>query len=234
MSGEPAWMAQARAVSAQCVEAGPGLLGVYVHGSAALGGFTPASDLDMLVVSDADTDWAGFGRDLLRSPATFPIELSVIPVTVAARARAPWTYRVHVAAPATVSIDRGDGDPDLIAHCAVTRQSGIAVVGPRAREVFGRVERAELLEYFDTELAWGLEHGDERYAVLNACRAAAYARDGVLRSKIAGGRWWVAHIGGARVVEAAMRAQERGIELGPASPEARAFVESCRHIVRRR
>ena len=55
------------------------LVGVYVHGSAALGGWTPANDLDVLVTADAAEDWYAIGQALLDALAPSPaVELPVV------------------------------------------------------------------------------------------------------------------------------------------------------------
>ncbi len=44
-----------------------------------------------------------------------------------------------------------------------------------------------ILGYLAGELRWGIEHGCEAYAVLNACRARVFLADGQIVSKVAGG-----------------------------------------------
>ena len=103
----PEWLASAHAVAA-CAKAclGPALVGVYVHGSAALGGWLAhVSDLDILVVTDGAATrgvLVPFGEEtsgLARSGAASGIELSVIDRELARDPRAPWNYLLHVAAP---------------------------------------------------------------------------------------------------------------------------------------
>jgi len=220
---EHEWAEQARRVAEVCAADLPLLAGVYVHGSAALGGFTAASDLDILVIGDGSDDPERLGRRLLATSQPFPLELSVVTAAAAAAPSAPWPYVVHVDGPERVVTDEGAGDPDLIAHFAVARHAGIAVVGPPARSVVGPVPRPVLLSYLGDELRWGVEHADERYAVLNACRAAAYASEGLLLSKVVGARWWLDRHDGD-VVRRALAAQLAGRDLGTCSPEARALV----------
>lgn len=84
-----------------------------------------------------------------------------------------------------------------------------------------------LLLYLRSELRWGLDHADERYAVLNACRACAYAATGRLLSKVDGARWWSRTRGPRELDTRAHDAQVAGASLGPATPEARTFVMGC-------
>lgn len=106
--------------------------------------------------------------------------------------RQTWPYLLHVnSGESRFVIDQGSGDRDLIAHFAVARAADITIVGKLAVDVFGPVARDELVDYLRDELGWAIESADQRYAVLNACRAVAYAEAGSLLSKVAGGRWWL-------------------------------------------
>lgn len=219
------WQAQARNVSASCERFLPSLIGVYVHGSAALGGFNEGSDLDILVVADSGRGAAGLGRSLLDAGALHDLELSVVSTAAAQHPQEPWPFLLHVTgAEQRAQPDAGAGDPDLIAHYAVTRAAGIALRGPEPARVIGSVDREQLLRYLADELQWGLDRGDERYAVLNACRAVAYLGTGRLLSKIDGARWWLEARGPEDIVTRARESQATAVDLGPVSTRARAFV----------
>lgn len=217
---------QAQCVAGVCSALVPGLVGVYVHGSAALGGFGPASDLDVLVVSEGDADWPTLGSRLLEECGKpRPLELSVVDARSCAAPARPWPYLLHVnSGESRVVLDPGAGDRDLIAHFAVARAAGITIVGKPAVDVFGPVARDELVDYLRDELGWAMESADQRYAVLSACRAVAYAEAGSLLSKVAGGRWWLHGLGPEPLVDEALHAQEEGRDLGPCSGVARSFV----------
>ncbi|MFC6704563.1 aminoglycoside adenylyltransferase domain-containing protein [Flexivirga alba] len=223
---EEAWQDQGAAVVSACRRLLPGLVGVYVHGSAALGGMTNSSDLDVLVITETGEGVAGLGRALLADVGSpRPLELSVVARSAAIQPQWPWPYLLHVnSAEHRANTDSGDGDPDLIAHYAVTRAAGIALTGPEPAEVIGPVDRGQLLDHLGDELRWGLDHSDQRYAVLNACRASAYAATGRLLSKLDGAAWWVANRGASQLVERAREAQAAGVDLGPAGSAATAFV----------
>jgi Domain of unknown function (DUF4111)/Nucleotidyltransferase domain len=220
------WREQADRVAGVCIELIPDLVGVYVHGSVALGGFGPASDLDVLVVADGSADWRTLGSQLLTQggrPRT--LELSVVQAEACAHPAQPWPYRLHVnSGESRFNPDPGAGDPDLVAHYAVARAVGVAIVGPPAADVFGRVPAAELTEYFRGELRSGVEQSDQRYAVLNACRATAFSEEQRLLSKTDGARWWLRRFGPEPLVTEALRAQEQGDDLDPRSGAARAFI----------
>ena len=115
-----------------------------MHGSAALGGFVPASDLDVLVVTDGGFSWPALGAQLLAEcggPRT--LELSVVAADAARRPSRPWPFVLHVnSEDERVDLDEGRGDPDLICHYAVTRAAGVAVSGPPPESAFGPVSRS--------------------------------------------------------------------------------------------
>jgi streptomycin 3"-adenylyltransferase len=235
----PEWLASAHAV-ATCAEARlkPALVGVYLHGSAALGGWLAhVSDLDILVVADGPATRGSlvhFGEEisgLARSGPASGIELSVIDRELARDPRAPWSFLLHVAAPfdprssTRVVFDDGAGDPDLLMHIAVTRATGVAVRGPEAADAFGDPARHSILAYLASELEWALGQAPEKYAVLNACRALAYLEDGLIVSKVAGGVWGIARLPQHKAVIArALEAQRSGPPSGDAGEEARELV----------
>ncbi|CAM3498691.1 nucleotidyltransferase domain-containing protein [Occultella aeris] len=222
------WRAQADAISDLLTAQLTSVVGVYLHGSAALGGFGPTSDLDVLVVvrDEPEADWDSVGGALLRAAeGGRALELSVVRSSEAAAPAPPWPFVLHVNSGAHRYVLGGDGgDPDLIAHYAVVRAAGLPLYGPDPSAVVGGIERDVLIGYLTGELEWGRDEADQRYAMLNACRAVAYADHGALLSKIDGGRWWLERFGPAPLVTSALEAQAAGADLGPCSASARAFV----------
>ncbi|HEX6682349.1 MAG TPA: aminoglycoside adenylyltransferase domain-containing protein [Candidatus Limnocylindrales bacterium] len=197
------------------------VVGVYLHGSAVLGGFDPArSDVDVLAVvarpsPDAASQLA-MGEALAAvggCPGT-GLELSVITAATAARL-GDCPFEVHVATrksepPVIVAGFGHAGDPDLVLHSAVCREHALAVAGPPPAEVFGPVERERILAAMVSELEWGMANAPSAYFVLNACRAMRFAFDGTLCSKVDGGRWFLdRHPGNATVAEALAGATDR-------------------------
>ena len=229
---DPGWRPQAARVAAFFDKTlGTAASGVFVHGSAALGGWTSSSDLDLLITSKVlDRDWPVIGRRLLSELATGPsVELSMVSVAAAARPEPPWPFLLHVnQATDRVVADGGQGDPDLVLHYLVARNSGLAITGQPVDAAIGAVRRADVLTHLRDELTWSMEQADQRYAVLNACRALAYSRSGSVLSKIDGGAWALEHGMDAGIVESALAAQLGGRDLGRPTPEALAFVERCR------
>jgi hypothetical protein len=138
------------AVVEKCVGAG-GLVGVYVHGSAVLGGFRPErSDVDVLVVVAKPVPpecQAALGAELLASAYPCPgigLELSVITAATAADL-GDCRFEVHVASPDEVVVGTGHpGDADLILYAEVCRRSGLDAVEPSRGAVVAFVNAARL------------------------------------------------------------------------------------------
>lgn len=140
---------QARAIAEQIhALLGDDLVGVYLHGSFALGCGNPnRSDLDVLVVARRPLTAAkreaflAFLRGTYEQPSwPRPVELSVLTESELRPWRHPAPYDFHLS-PGTVS--RPGLDPDLAAHITVTRRAGNALVGPPPEEVFPEVPRRD-------------------------------------------------------------------------------------------
>jgi hypothetical protein len=213
-------------------ELGGGLVGVYLHGSAVLGGFHPvASDVDILAVIAEPTDAAVRARvgARLAAAGTCPgsgLEMSVITAATAADLGA-CRFEVHLTTGVDAKVVPGadhTGDPDLVLCAEVCRRAGYAVHGPPPAEVFGPVPGGRLLAAIAAEVRWAAVHGSVAYAVLNACRAQRYAVEGVLSSKVAAGEWARARYPEEPVIAEALAQQTGGRHVNAASPEAIRFV----------
>lgn len=184
------------------------VVGVYLHGSLAMGSFyRPKSDLDLLVVA-ADPLDGDVRRQLAasllachdRRPIIGGLELSVITAEAATSPVHPMPYELHFSEEYTETV-RGGGsgpsgtDPDLPANFMAARERGQALAGPPPGEVLDAVDADGFLAAIADDLAWILHdggiHESPFYAVLNCCRALHLAEidDVVVLSKKEGGRW---------------------------------------------
>lgn len=201
------------------------LVGVYVHGSAVLGDFQPTtSDVDVLVVIRDGTP-----RRIVEQIATVlaadgrcpgaGLEASVVDESAARTPAAPWPYRVHVTTVSshrkTVWCEPGGGDVDLILHYAVIRGAGWAVYGPRPADAIGPVARSVIARQLAVELRWAVDHANESYTVLNACRALRFAFEDVLCSKTAGGTWALGQGVEEELIDHALKDRRRGHSGSP-------------------
>jgi Domain of unknown function (DUF4111) len=222
----------------------PRLAGVYLHGSAVLGGFDARrSDVDMLAVLTGPVSAkrrAAVADTLSAAGLSCPargLELTLVTIRVTQHPTAKPRFELHLATTAgdvrVVDGHRREGDPDLVLHFAVCRRAG-RLVGPGrpVREVFAPVPdnlaQAQMLR----EIRWGAEHAPDEYAVLTACRAWKFTADQTLVSKIDAGRWALDRIGDADrdLVRLALARQR----CEPAEePDARVVAEFAARVLAR-
>lgn len=214
--------------------AGIALAGVYIHGSAVLGDFSPGqSDLDLLVVieDEADDDIVRGLGDVLAQDRELPaigLEASIVERSAARHPRAPWRFRLHVTTspddPKVISGVGHLGDDDLILHYLVTRTHGWCAYGAPVSDIFGAVERRALVDQLERELRWAVSAGvPESYAVLNACRALRFVEEGEVCSKTSGGEWALSRGIEPALVRAALESRTRSLKAPPAA-DAQAWV----------
>jgi hypothetical protein len=189
---------QARQVAAQLRGLlGEDLVGVYLHGSFALGcGNRNRSDLDVLVVTrraltteerDAFERLPAGSYDKPGWPR--PLELSSLTLDQLRPWRHPTPYDLHLTSRGTV----GPGeDPDLAAHVTVLRRAGLALDGPPVAEVFPAVPRADYEDSLRRDFHWSLAREPQyvRYAILSMARIwASLAEPDGLHTKETGAVW---------------------------------------------
>ncbi len=191
---------------------GDALVGVYLHGSAAMGCYHPAhSDLDLLVVVHQEptaTAKRQYLDEIVRLCAAAPakgIEMSVVDEAICRHFRYPTPYLLHFSKmhlqayrddPSSyIRRMRGD-DPDLAAHFTVVLQRGRVLYGKPIREVFAPV---------DPRFYWDSIWQDVRnapadileqplYMTLNLCRVLAWRKERQVLSKAEGGSWGIDHL----------------------------------------
>jgi predicted nucleotidyltransferase len=221
------------------------VVGLYLHGSAVLGGFRPeSSDIDVLAVVTAPGSaksqrQAGKAlRDGARDAPAAGLELSVVTAATAGNtSRGPGgcPFEVHVSTvPGDEALVIGaghPGDPDLILHFEVARLHGLAVMGAPPSSVFTPIPEEWLKQAIMDELDWSTDHAPLSYAVLNACRALRFAADRQLVSKVDAAFWYLRELGEHAAVVQALDQQERGVKTRPLPECARRFVEYAKQIL---
>ena len=187
---------------------GDDLLGVYLHGSLAMGCFNPQrSDVDVLAVTRdqlAPAVRPRLARLLLRlSGVPNAIEISVLSHAALHPWRHPAPYEFHYSEDwrdrTQAHLDHGawpetettPTDPDLAAHITVTRLRGVCLWGLPAAEVLPPVPPADHTDSIRADFVWGrdLMAVNPVYFVLNACRARAFVAEALVLSKDEGGEW---------------------------------------------
>ncbi len=185
------------------------LIGVYLHGSLAMGCFNPQrSDIDLLVVTH-NSMTVETKRDIVQyllmcSLLSCPIEISFLVQKDIHPFRHPLPYGLHYSESwreqYTQALANGTWrawndeqkyDNDLAAHITITRARGICLSGTPTQEVFPAVPPAI---YAASILGDFNDANTERqqmpvYFTLNACRVLAYLREEHIYSKDEGGVW---------------------------------------------
>ena len=191
---------------------GENLVGVYLHGSLAMGCFNPRrSDLDLLVICERRTgveQKRQLAELLLRvSLAPCPVELCVLAHNQLHPWRHPAPFDLHFseawrdrtgAALASGEWrtwnDSESCDEDLAGHITVVRQRGVCLHGAPIAAVFPVTPAADYLASVLADVRspdCGLNSALEApvYVILNACRTYAYLTTGRVLSKDEGGMW---------------------------------------------
>lgn len=191
---------------------GDNLVGIYLHGSAAMGCFhADKSDVDLLVVVDTvipDRIKRQYMDMVVELNAYAPkkgIELSVVRRDVCNPFIYPTPFELHFSIAHLEwykrdpldYVERMKGvDKDLAAHITVTCHRGKCLWGEGIKDVFGEVSREF---YFDS--IWNdIKNGEEEiltnptYIILNLCRVLAYKREGLILSKQEGGSWGIENV----------------------------------------
>lgn len=190
------------------------LVGVYLHGSLAMGCFNPArSDLDLLVITRHPMPVLlkrAIAEQLLhRSRRPTPIEISYLTPAMLQPWHYPPLFDFHFSEAWRDLFDRdlaSDGwrawnatqrrDLDLAAHITVLRQRGRTLYGPPIPDVFPPVPHADYVASIMDDVASALDAlvDDPVYGILNACRTLAYLRTAQVYSKDEGGAWGIEHL----------------------------------------
>jgi predicted nucleotidyltransferase len=183
------------------------LVGVYLHGSLAMGGFSPSeSDLDLLAVvrrpmteDEKSLLWASLGRISgrkgHRSRRMLPrsIEMSFLTREQLEAWEHPARYDFRWAEHWRFRRPADQRDPDLATHVVVARTRGVALYGPPAAEVLPDVPSADYVDSALTHVDRNIGRGVGMDVLLNAGRAMAAVVDGAVFSKEEGGRWLLGH-----------------------------------------
>lgn len=221
---------------------GPSLVGLYLHGSAALGSFVAGtSDIDLLaVVGDLPpaAALASLGEalhpDVISHPS--PLDLHVVTGASLNALEPRWEawYSSHPVWGEFRIVLQATDDLDLFLVFEVCRRQGRALIGPPAARVFPAIPLPSLLKAADANLAaW---QAFERFwlpeeAVLTACRAWYLAERGVVVGKREAGEWARSQRGASLVIADAL-ARREGAAVQVPEEKARLLLEEVRERIR--
>lgn len=188
------------------------LVGIYLHGSMAMGCFNPMkSDVDILVIVEkAVTDlqkkmFMEVIMTLNDSAPTKGIEMSLVRCEYCKKFVYPTPFDLHFSVmhlnwyknnPEEYIEKMNGTDPDLAAHFVITKNRGIVLYGKAISEVFGEIPMEAYLDSIKRDIMGAEDEiiGNPIYIILNLCRVSAYIQHRLVLSKKEGGEWGLKNI----------------------------------------
>ncbi|WP_181313571.1 aminoglycoside adenylyltransferase domain-containing protein [Planomicrobium soli] len=190
------------------------VVGAYLHGSLAMGGFNVnSSDIDLILVTkhplslNAKKELAKLFLGVSSRP--FPVEISILNHSQLRKWQHPSLYDFHFSEFWRERYDRElkEGtteylnaeekkDGDLAAHFTILKERGICLQGSPIHEVFPTIPQSDYLssileDYEDCLLNIFLK---PVYCILNMMRVYLFLQDGTISSKLEAGRWGAVHL----------------------------------------
>ncbi|WP_291648412.1 aminoglycoside adenylyltransferase domain-containing protein [Clostridium sp.] len=183
------------------------LVGIYVHGSIALGCFNwDKSDIDYIVVvnkpltEEIKLKFMDFTIELNKQAPPKGLEMSVVLKEYCTNFIYPTPYELHFS---NMHLDWYNSDSkdyckkmsgfdkDLAAHFTIIKNSGVVLYGLTINEVFAEIPREDYLDSIKNDIsdAKSEVYYNPVYILLNLCRVLAYVRDNLILSKEKGGEW---------------------------------------------
>ncbi len=191
---------------------GNNLVGIYLHGSAAMGCYNDEkSDVDLLVVIHSDMSEEEKRRymdmvvELNALAPTKGIELSIIKKSICKPFVYPTPFELHFSVahlewyksnPQDYVLKMNGTDKDLAAHITILYHRGVCLWGEEIHDVFEEVNEKA---YFDS-IWYDIECAEEDiletpvYVILNLCRVLAFKQEKLILSKQEGGIWGLSHV----------------------------------------
>lgn len=184
------------------------LVGVYLHGSLAMGCFNPrTSDIDFFVVvnnSISKENSRKIADAVLELNDEMPnkkgIEFSIVLQGYLQPFTYPTPFEFHYSEfhqeryrTDANYLCGGFEDEDLASQIAVAYERGITLYGPSLQEICEPIDRKYYVAsiYYDVKDAQQNIFDNPVYVVLNLCRVLYYLQEGVISSKQEGGEWGV-------------------------------------------
>lgn len=191
---------------------GQNLLGIYLDGSLALGGFQPArSNINVLAVVAEKID-SSLKRKLVElllriSNMPRPLDVYILAVEDLSPFQLPLSFELHYNEPSREAmlqeLRNSEGwnataqtDAKLTISLAVLQRAGIVLWGKPIEETLPVIPEAAFRDALIQSIGEARAHlpQDPISFVFNACRTVAYLQAGVILAKDAGAEWGLAHL----------------------------------------
>lgn len=185
------------------------LIGIYLHGSLAMGCFNPTrSDLDFIVVvkekisPEIKIEIVRKLMSISLSPS--PVEISFLTEKNLVRDGSTFQYDLHYSeywrkkyeklitqVTAKIWNDESLEDADLSAHIRVINERGITIFGKDKDKVFPKVNDEDYIKaiLYDFDDSFDGCTDKPEYYILNACRVLHFLENRHVTSKKEGGEW---------------------------------------------
>lgn len=189
---------------------GNDLVGVYIHGSLAMGSFNPdVSDIDLLVVVKEKLT-VRTKKEIIKFLITYSdkatkkgLEISILTLDQVRNFEYPTPFELHysntwkdVYLSGKVDYEKQKYDPDLAGHFIITLHRGICLYGEPIKNIFSEIPEKYYIKSIlnDAEDIYTNITKDPVYGILNLCRVLAYLKEKKITSKAEGGIWGLQHI----------------------------------------
>lgn len=188
------------------------LVGIYLHGSMAMGCFhSDKSDIDVIMVIEddiSDTQKIMLMRQIVYLNQQAPpkgLEISIVKREHCNPFIYPTPFELHFSPmhlpcfkenPQDYVEKMKGEDIDLAAHFTIIRNYGVVLWGEKIENIFAPVPKQNYLESICADIENATEDILEQpiYITLNLCRVLAFVREGLYLSKEQGGKWGIEHL----------------------------------------
>lgn len=188
------------------------LVGIYLHGSMAMGCFdSDKSDIDVIMVIEddiSDTQKIMLMRQIVYLNQQAPpkgLEISIVKREYCNPFIYPTPFELHFSPmhlpwfkenPQDYVEKMKGEDIDLAAHFTIIRNYGVVLWGEKIENIFAPVPKQNYLESICADIENATEDILEQpiYITLNLCRVLAFVREGLYLSKEQGGNWGIKHL----------------------------------------
>lgn len=223
------------------------LIGIYIHGSLAMGCFNPLkSDIDILIViSEAmkQSEKRLFMESIISINKLAPengIEISIVKQEYCNKFIYPTPFELHFSImhltwykmnPDEYIEKMNGNDRDLAAHFSVIKNRGIVLFGKDIDDVFKDIPKDAYMDSIRNDIADAEEDivANPIYIILNLCRVLAYVKDSKVLSKREGGEWGLKNVDGrfANLIMDALDCYESDRKINIDNDIA---IEYCRYM----
>lgn len=182
---------------------GKNIVGIYLHGSLAMGCYTNASDIDLIVLVKEPLDLA-VKKKIIESVIHMEdvpekgIEMSIVLEKYSEEFVYPTPFELHYSnfhknryLADENYICGGFTDKDLAAHFTIIKRRGICLYGKNIEAAFSEVPEKYYLDSIWNDVENSKEDILENtvYITLNLCRVLYYIKENVVSSKLEAGNW---------------------------------------------